>query len=35
MVVLIAKEAGKETLKFWGESARGYKEGVKKELKNR
>ena len=31
----IAKEASKSTLKFWGESARGYKEGVKKELKNR
>ena len=29
------KEAGKSILKFWGESARGYKEGVKKELENR
>ena len=31
----MAKEAGKSTLKFWGESARGYKEGVKKELENK
>jgi ubiquinone/menaquinone biosynthesis C-methylase UbiE len=31
----MAKEAGKSTLKFWGESARGYQEGVKDELKNR
>ncbi len=31
----MAKEAGKSTLQFWGESARGYKDGVKKELENR
>ena len=28
-------EAGKSTLKFWGESARGYKEGVRKELNSK
>ncbi|MBE6527948.1 MAG: methyltransferase domain-containing protein [Thermoplasmata archaeon] len=31
----MAKEAGKSTLKFWGESAKGYKEGVKKELESK
>ena len=30
----MAKAAGKSTLKFWAESARGYKEGVRKELNN-
>ena len=31
----MTKEGEKSTLKFWGESAKGYKEGVSKELKNR